>query len=297
MKACFFLFLAATSLLGGQVAGAADAEATWKIERLSVAPVKEGVRLLTASIVHVSDFRKIELSDDVAVEKIREAFIWRDRLVLLGEAERASVVEIFDLGRKAKVDRFVCYQPRRISDNWIAYKEFFHGSAQGPVVPIEVLLVYDLAKTPQENRMDKGLNQKIPPPLDDNAVNVVDVGIPIYPESNARQRSYQIIFEKQNAGRSIDAGTFALLPSKKLVFSCVEMQPGMGWIGARQYLVVVDLSRGLESPPSRMADFPKMGEYGTTIEKIEAEPPNAVRLVFPAGQYSVNSLVVELPVF
>jgi len=297
MKLYCLLFLAATSLLRGQPGFAGDAEVGWKIEEFTLTPVKLGVRSLTASIIRLSDSQPVELSDQVALEKIDNTFIWNDRLVLLGDAEKASVVEIFDLMTKKKVDWFVCYQPRRISDNWIAYAEFYFGEAQGRRVPTEVLLVYDLAKTPAENRLTSTAGMTFPLPVDTTSWMGVEVGLPVFPRVNARERSYRVVFETERAGRIIGTGTITLLSSGKLVFGCSEQMPGMGFIGSRQYLAVVDLSRGLENAPSQLVPLPTLGEHATKIEIIEDAGPGAVRLVFPAGEYAVNDMVVQLPDF
>lgn len=297
MNAHYFVILAATSFLHGQTGAAAGAEAAWNVEKLTLTPVKEGVRLLRVAVLRVSEGRTTELSDYVALQEIRDSFVRGDRLVVIGEAERASVVEIFDLQRKAKVDWFVCYQPRRISANWIAYKEFYHGSAQGPGVATDVLLVYDLARTPVDNRIETQPGETFPLPQPARSNSAVNVGIPVFPETNARQRSYRIAFESATAGRLVDAGSLILLSSKKLVFRCSEQLPGMGAEGSREYLAVVDLSRGLENPSCQTAYFPAMGRHITHIERIEEETPNAVRLVFPPGEYRVDHLVVPLPEF
>ncbi|MFB3777289.1 MAG: hypothetical protein ACE141_06745 [Bryobacteraceae bacterium] len=215
--------------------------------------------------------------------------------MLLGIGVRPDVVEVFDLIRRTKVDWFYCYQPRRVSEDWIAFKEFYHGEAQGSDVPEEVLLIYDLTKSPEENRLEKEPGQTLPVPIGKGSNYLVNVGFPIFPESNARQRSYQIVRESDKAGRSVDARTFSLLPSKKLVFRCLEQLPGMGNLGAREYLVLVDLSRGLENPQYQTVYFPKMGEHITPIDRIEADSPDTVRLVFPKGEYREDSMVVALP--
>lgn len=298
MKAYCLFGLALTPFLGVQPAWSAAGEPAWKIEKLSVTPVKEGVNLLAASILRESDPQRVELSDHVKSREIAEAFVWRDYLVLFGRATNPAVVEIFDLKHQVKMDWFACYQPRRIAENWISYKEFYFAGAQGPVVPKEVLLVYDLAKTPLENRLRREPGWKTPPPLDDNSANVVEVGTPVFPESNARARSYQIQFETRDAGLYINTATLALLPSGRLVFHCMEMLPAMGYEASpRQYLAVVDVSRGIENPAYKTVDIPRMGRFPARIERIEAEASHTVRLVFPKGEYSTDSMIVALPEF
>jgi hypothetical protein len=298
MKRNCLVMLTAAWLTHVLAFGVGEFESPWKVQKLSLIEVKEGVRMLTATVEHTPDSKPVEFSDYVATQEIQDSFIWGDRLVLLGEAERASVVEIFDLKAKAKLDWFVCYEPRRVSENWIVYKRHYFTEAQGPVAPLEVLLVYDLARTPLENRMQAAANQRIPAPVPmGRGDNVVEVGIPVYPENNARQRSYQMSFESQVPGRHISLHALRLLPSRKLVFVCAESWPGRGQLGARQYLTVVDLSRGLEGAPSASVELPKLGDDGAVIAAIEPEQPNAVRLAFPKGRYSMDSLVVGLPEF
>ncbi len=292
-----FFLLTLASLLGAVSSPAGEGDAAWRVEKISLAPIAEGIRLLTASVVHAADDQRFELSDKVSLQEIHETFVWRDRLVLLGMAERTWVVEIFDLSRRVKLDRFVCGGPRRVREDWIAYTEFYFSGAQGPVVPNEVLLVYDLTKTPLENRLDREPGWKTPPPMDDYSDNIKHVGIPIFPESNAREKSYRITFETQNPGRFIDTAALAWLPSNKIVFRVSEQLPRMGTIGSRDYLVVADLSRGLGNPRFQTVEFPRLGRDFTRIERIEPDTPHTVRLVFPKGEYRVESMVVALPEF
>ena len=96
-----------------------------------------------------------------------------------------------------------------------------------------------------------------------------------------------------------------MLPSNVLVFMCSD-GPGPDITGRRDYLVEVDLSHGLENPLSRVIEIPKekLRRAGTgssvdmtSAERIEAVSPTSVRLVFPAGKWAVDSLVLEVPGF
>jgi hypothetical protein len=191
---------------------------------------------------------------------IRDAFVSGNRLVLFGDAVKPNVVEIFDLERKTSVDWFYCFQPRRISDGWIAYTEFFFSQAQGPGAATPVLLVYDLTKTPAENRLTSPPGLTFPRPVDENNQLGVAVGFPVFPRVNASERSYRIVFETERAAQSFDASTITLLPSMKLVFRVVDNLPGMGTARSPIYLGVVDLSGGLEDAPSQLVPLPTLGE-------------------------------------
>jgi len=301
VKTYIYLFLAALVLPGGRPMRAADSDTAWRLEAVVLTPAKEGDSVFTASIASTAGSGGFELSDHVVLDKISDAYISGDKLVLLGRAGQVSAVEMFDLVRRAKLDWFYCYVPRRITDNWIEYVEFYP-SHMYTAVPTDVVLVYDLAKTPQENRLEKVPGERIPALPSDSPAHV---GMPIYPEMNARMRSYTNVVEVESAARGVLGEPLVMLPSNMLVFKCSD-GPGPDATSRRDYLVAVDLSRGLDNPPNRMIDIPKeklrRGGTGPSVEmtvgaKMEAVSPTAVRLVYPAGKYAVDSVVVEVPVF
>lgn len=295
MKTCCILLLLTQTAVAAQISEGAGKANSWSIEKLSLEPVEpkpktENIRLLNISVRRASDSEAVRFSAVVHIVRIRDAFVAGNRLVVFGDAVRPNVVEILDLERRASVDWFVCYQPRRISDHWIAYSEFYFGELLGPVAVTPVLLVYDLARTPAENRIGSPPGMTFPRPIDDNSNVVVAVGFPVFPRINARERSYRIAHETERAAQSFDAGTLTLLPSMKLVFRVWERLPGRGLPGSPSFLGVVDLSRGLEDAPSQLVPLPTDRQTG--IERIEAIDAGAVRLVFSDG---VDDLIVQLP--
>jgi hypothetical protein len=217
-------------------------------------------------------------------------------LVLLGEAGRADAVVIYDLVRREKVDWFYCYKPQQVSNTWIVYVEYFpsHGTSE----PTDVVLLYDLEKTPMENRT-KHETTRIPP---DKYESPVEVGMPIYPESNAVQLSYtNHVQDISEARHVLSTPNFLLLPSDRLIFVTSE---GSEFTNSKNYLVAISLAEGPAKPKAMQLEIPKVdfkkpGENPSyvKINRLEEASPNQVRLYVPESEYGVGSILVEIPKF
>jgi hypothetical protein len=254
--------------------------------------IKQGE--LRATVTNVSDGRAAELGAEVHLTAISESFISNDKLIAMGDAGRAQAVVVLDLLTKREVDWFYCYRPRRISDDWIVYIEFY--PAHGTGEPTDVVLLYDLKGSPMDNRLERTADQRFPPSYSDNPIHV---GIPIYPPMNASQRSYENHVASGDQSFHILGTPMVLLPSKKLI---LDVSESLDSRISRNYLASVDLSGGTASPVSRSIDIPwnklpKAGEnpQHLAITGMEALSQNAVRIYVPEREYGVSSIVVDIP--
>jgi hypothetical protein len=217
----------------------------------------------------------------------------------MGKAGRAWEVVVFDLAKRQEIDWFACAVPQRLSTNWIVYVEWYPDHVGEPR---EVVLIYDLTKSPMENRLPGARATRIPAPIMDTSVAV---GLPVYPEWNVRNRSYRNVVENPSEGETIistiSSAWFVLLPRDRLVFAA---RRGWDFPNSWNYLVIVDLSSGLSAPLITTLDIPKQdlkkpGENPRflKIEGMEAVEgdPDAVRLSVPALEYGVSSIVVKIP--
>jgi hypothetical protein len=91
---------------------------------------------------------------------------------------------------------------------------------------------------------------------------------------------------------------FLLLPSRWLVFVAAQ---GGDYRTSRNYLVVVDLSRGLLKPTARTVDIPtssftKPGRNAKMIriDRMEKAGDQSIRIFVPESEYGASSEVVNL---
>jgi hypothetical protein len=130
----------------------ADApEAEWNVAGLSLSPRSAGVQRLQASISKGTT--AYDVSVDVRLTEVSEHFVFGNKLVVLGPAGKAYAAAVFDLSARALVDWFYCKEATRVSESLIASVEWYpdHGARW----PTDVVLVYDLEKSPQENRLSR----------------------------------------------------------------------------------------------------------------------------------------------
>ena len=92
---------------------------------------------------------------------------------------------------------------------------------------------------------------------------------------------------------------YVLLPLKRLVFAAAQ---GEDFLHLRNYLVIVNLSGGVNHPAIETIDIPKdqfkkAGENPrfVKITGIEQASENAVRLFVPQSDYGVSSITVAIP--
>lgn len=298
----FLVFIGFGLLLPGHdISG--DPPQEWKIENLSLVPdTSPAARLpagavanrLTVSVLNRTSGVRFDVSSDVRMAGVKDSFTFGNKLVAMDDSGNASTVVVFDLIRRQLIDWFYCYAPRRISENWIAYVEWYPAHATGE--PKEIVLVYDLARAPAENRLPSARRLPIPAPI---TAGPTQVGIPVFPESNARLGSYLNMVEDSAEGDLVlqHAG-YVLLPGDRLVFAAAQ---GHDFPHMHDYLVVVDLSRGVDHPTIDLLDIPKdqlqkPGENPQFVQitGMEQASENAVRLFVPAAEYGVSSIVVNL---
>jgi hypothetical protein len=244
------------------------------------------------------------LSADVPLTELRDTYVQNDELVAFGQSGRSDAVVVFELPRRQVLDWFYCYQPKRISPDWVASIEWFP-SLGGRNVD-EVLLLYDLRKTPMENRLGVSRNLDIPPPIESSPVQV---GLPIYPQSKVEEGAYENTREVGKP-RHINMDTLTPLSSERLAFIASE---GTDGADATDWLVIVDLSEGPVRAKSKNVGIPKdklhvdvewLKEHRRTynpnsvkVTRIESVSSTQVRLYVPENIYGVSSIVVDIPRF
>jgi len=284
--------LAALSLLLMSLPG--RAETIWRIESASLAPKTDVVRQLTVKVAGGAPQAPFAVIVDTRLTKLGDSFVSGDKLAIIGESGRASAVVIVDLSRRREIDWFYCYGPRRVSKDWIVYVEWY--PPRGTGVPREVVLLYDLSKSPSENRLPGASKTSLPPPV---LAEPIQVGQPIYPEDNVRKSSYSNMRQGAASPETVMTSVpFQMLPSQRLVFLGAE---GEDFARSRNFLVVVDLSKGESRPTVRTLEIPKdkldkPGENTNFVKvtEIKVLSPSSIRLGIPAAEYGTSGITVDI---
>ncbi len=276
------------------IGGRCDNASSWQISNLTLKERRERSRNLQFSVAHDRQ-SAINVTAEVVLTRIDSSFVAGDKLAVLGDAGRAQAVIVFDLRQAREIDWFFCYEPKRISPQWIVYVEFYPAHSAG--YSTDVVLIYDLGKTPSDNCLDSRGAVHLPPSIGDYAVRV---GIPVYPESNASQHSY--LNEVESPSRSVivlGPPFFLLLSSKELVFLSHQGRDAHDYI---THLIAVDLSKGVSDARTETINLPfdelprKSNNpnflHATRLEEVG---PRLVRLILPKEDYGVDSLMVHIP--
>lgn len=162
--------------------------------------------------------------------------------------------------------------------------------------PTDVVLIYDLDKSPSQNRLGSATLPASPSSVDNTSVTA---GFPVYPHANAVEGSYaNAVPDAESSIRVLGAPYFLLLPSRWLVFVAAQ---GTDYPRSQNHLVVVDLSHGLVRPAAWIVEIPREGFRNagknpgmTQIDRMEPVGEDSVRLFLPESEYGISSEVVNL---
>lgn len=169
--------------------------------------------------------------------------LFNNIFIVEGELKRASSIAVVDLKKSRQVDMFWCYHPSPSpSKRFWVYQKFFPYHGVEKSVTSLVVLVYDMTKSPEKNRM----------PVTDRGYTLSrkeGVGFPIYPESHVAAKAYLILEQHpQNWDPAhLHSRTSPFLWShdeQQVVFLCTHHAEKY----RRPHVVRVDLSAGVDRP-------------------------------------------------
>lgn len=216
-------------LLCCDLVSAADHLSAWRVDYAHVIPGKapeDALVQIDLTNAKTSGQRHLRLADPYAVAIDADA-VWGEDVTLLISAGRAQEVLRVRISTGTIVDKFVCYSPRFVSAHFIAGVTHYPSSAAS--VSADVVFVYDLAKAPAANRADGSLPKG---PFGDR-----QAGLPVFPEENARERSYDFARPPGKQTDSVAGTPFKMDPRGCLLFVALageSREPQLVGVDTRQ---------------------------------------------------------------
>lgn len=168
------------------------------------------------------------------IRSIQKLYLFENnKLVVHGNLERADIIYVVDCETDNVVDMFWCYGPvLSPSKRFWAYEKFYpyHGLKS---IQTTVVLVYDMERTPLENRVPVQGYTEWPK---------VQVGLPIYPGPYVEGKAYLLPRQQQE-------NPFWYLRSSPLLWSANATDVVFLCNHEKQtYIVRVNISAGVERP-------------------------------------------------
>jgi len=193
----------------------------------------------TFSVTDKVNNRQYPVNLDNMTAKISRIAIYQGKLVIIGEEStlHALISTVIDLGSREEIDEFIGFgSTLSESGRFITYLKFFPPQTSEPEAMSDLVLVYDLADSSDSNRMRGDEAYK-----NDRSGRLIEVGHPVYPEINAGKKHYRVWVREENSRHTvIPSGFFWFDQDRKFAFG--------DRIGDETYVVVVDLSDGLNHP-------------------------------------------------
>ncbi|MBI1746463.1 MAG: hypothetical protein HYR55_07730 [Acidobacteria bacterium] len=249
----------------------------------------------TFSVLNKATQNRTTLKLSNQTTRIDKLQIAGDRLVVFGELSvRAGIVTILNLQGGAIVDYLYGYNPSLSNTGrYLIFNKFYPRFAPAEEMSA-VYLIYDLSRTPEKNRLAEA------DPKDGERV-----GYPVYPETNFRQKTYQILNDGSLSPHTLVSNNFLWLAEDRQVLF-VDRQ------GDENRLVTIDLSRGLEKAqirptpitvrelltPEAVSDPSIMARAARTLYATELKQisPHKVRVKWASQSYlRSETLDIDLP--
>lgn len=177
--------------------------------------------------------------------EIEEISIVKNRLIIFGYVNNdAAGVTLIDLKKNEEMDFILCFSPVFSESKRFLIYEKFRPRFAPEEVQSDLVLLYDLTKSPEDNRLQnnyKNIKKKSKRIGDPEYLTASEnVGVPLYPEKNVSEQIYFVwvpTIEERHFVRGL--GIYLWLEQdKKVVF--LDRYKGDNW------LVSVDLTKGLD---------------------------------------------------
>lgn len=176
--------------------------------------------------------------DNIA-SKISQIKIFEAKLIVFGEeaALHSSIITLIGLHDGKEIDSMAGFGTTMSeTGRYLSYRKFYPLQTADPPVKSDLVLIYDLSDSPDGNRLRGEAAYR-----NDPIGRLIEVGHPVYPETNASKKNYRVwIRDEKGRHTIIPKGFFWFDDDRKIAFG--------DQVGGENYLVVIDISNGLDKP-------------------------------------------------
>lgn len=275
MKACRWLLLCSLLIAFSGSAMADD----WTVETFHLKPSGDLHNHVTAQLAETKTRALKRIGFDTAMTNVDRAYTFNERAIFFGRAGRAQIVEILDIKVGKRIDWFICYQPQSMDTKWIAFVQYSPDHATGN--PTDVVMIYDLTRSPEENRIDRIRHPETYP---------TRVGIPIYPSGASYDNN---VASPSEAIHVLGPPFFLFTSTKDLLFLAAQ---GEDFPHLQNKLISVDLRSGdaraasaspMDLPFARLKR-PGLNQRFLRVDSMEEIYPGKLKLNLPATEYGLR---------
>lgn len=186
--------------------------------------------------------------------EIKRLLIFGEKLLVIGEeaTSRAAVITLVSLRDGVVEDTIMGFSPEfSPGRRYVIFKKYFSPKAADPPKRSDLVLLYDLNRSADENRI-RGLKAYRNDPLG----LLTEVGRPVFPDINARKKRYRVWVREEAKRHSILPGGFFWPDGEKQV-AFIDR------VGHSFYFVVIETDSLEKQPSLHRAEFdPRVDDEG-----------------------------------
>jgi len=174
---------------------------------------------------------------------IQKFNIYKDKIIVFGYvgSNISDSVTIIDLKSNKELDFILCYKPQLSeTSRYLGFKKFYPRFSPNEVQS-DLVLIYDLEKSPSDNRVDEKFKkirrEEINIASPEYTVLSENVGHPIYPSENVESQTYFVWIDSLEERHLITSSFLWLGQDDNILF--IDQYKSKKWI------VLIDISNGL----------------------------------------------------
>ncbi len=221
----------------------------YAIELVQDEDLEEGRRRFVFDVSNKVSRKDSEIKLENMITEVVSLNVVKDRMIVFGGVQNAgSAVAIVDLLENEVIDVILCYRPRfSETKNYLIYEKFYPRFAP-PEVRSDLILIYDLSKSPLDNRVGVMAKEYELFKKKGGRIGILkniglseDVGYPIYPPENVEKKTYFVWVESEKLRHFVfPKGEYHWFNQEKLIVM-LDKHDGEYWV------VLVDIAKGLDN--------------------------------------------------